>query len=91
MFVAAYLSVLRQRATLLDPYPHPLPPFNTQDMVTWLSLDVGWDEMARDTGIKCFASNPSIKSSLKVLRQKDNEWARQKVDQLYRRLGRRRE
>ena len=37
-----------------------------QDMVTWLSMDMGWEEMARKTGVKVFASNPSVKSSLKV-------------------------
>ena len=39
---------------------------HTQDMVTWLSIDIGWEAMARDTGLKCFAVTPSINSSLKV-------------------------
>ena len=55
-----------------------------KDMVTWLSLDLGWDEMARVTGIACFVNNPSINSSLKMLRKKDNSWARAKVEKLYR-------
>ena len=55
-----------------------------KDMVTWLSLDLGWDEMARVTGIACFVNSPSINSSLKMLRKKNNSWARAKVEKLYR-------
>ena len=48
----------------------PLMPFFhslEQDMVQWLWMDLGWQEMARETGLVCFQNNPSINSSLKVL------------------------
>jgi uncharacterized protein (DUF2132 family) len=41
----------------------------------------GWDEMSRRIRIKCFANNPSIKSSLVFLRR--TPWARKKVENLY--------
>lgn len=41
----------------------------------------GWEVMAKRVNIKCFANNPSIKSSLTFLRQ--HEWAREKVEELY--------
>jgi uncharacterized protein (DUF2132 family) len=41
----------------------------------------GWEELGRDIKIKCFNSNPSIKSSLTFLRK--TPWARKKVEDLY--------
>jgi uncharacterized protein (DUF2132 family) len=41
----------------------------------------GWDEMGRTINIRCFRSNPSIKSSLIFLRK--TPWARKKVEDLY--------
>lgn len=41
----------------------------------------GWEELGRRIEIRCFTSDPSIKSSLKFLRK--TPWARQKVEQLY--------
>lgn len=41
----------------------------------------GWEALARRIDINCFVSNPSIKSSLKFLRQ--TPWARTKVEELY--------
>lgn len=41
----------------------------------------GWDELADRIRIRCFADEPSIKSSLKFLRKTD--WARAKVEGLY--------
>ncbi|MBI9069356.1 MAG: DUF2132 domain-containing protein [Salinivirgaceae bacterium] len=40
-----------------------------------------WDALAQIIPINCFKSDPSIKSSLKFLRQTD--WARKKVEDLY--------
>ncbi|MEA1786721.1 VF530 family protein [Arenibacter sp. GZD96] len=40
-----------------------------------------WEELAQKININCFKTNPSIKSSLTFLRK--NEWAREKVTQLY--------
>jgi uncharacterized protein (DUF2132 family) len=41
----------------------------------------GWDELAREVRINCFAVNPSVKSSLTFLRR--TPWARAKVEALY--------
>jgi uncharacterized protein (DUF2132 family) len=41
----------------------------------------GWPELGKRIPIKCFTDNPSIKSSLKFLRQ--TLWARKKVEELY--------
>ena len=41
----------------------------------------GWEDLARQIHIRCFAHEPSIKSSLKFLRKTD--WARAEVEQLY--------
>eukprot|EP00290_Baffinella_frigidus_P012967 CAMPEP_0180154780 /NCGR_PEP_ID=MMETSP0986-20121125/24383_1 /TAXON_ID=697907 /ORGANISM="non described non described, Strain CCMP2293" /LENGTH=63 /DNA_ID=CAMNT_0022103241 /DNA_START=1 /DNA_END=192 /DNA_ORIENTATION=- len=52
-------------------------------MVEWLVRDVGYDEMWRRTGIKTFAENPSVPSSLKMLRKPGNEWTRHKVEDMW--------
>jgi uncharacterized protein (DUF2132 family) len=41
----------------------------------------GWDALARRIPIKCFAKDPSVKSSLTFLRR--TPWAREKVEALY--------
>lgn len=41
----------------------------------------GWDDLAANIKIRCFASDPSLGSSLKFLRKTD--WARARVEQLY--------
>ena len=41
----------------------------------------GWEELGKKINIKCFTTNPSVKSSLKFLRQ--TPWARMKVEELY--------
>jgi uncharacterized protein (DUF2132 family) len=42
---------------------------------------LGWEAMAARVPINCFASNPSVKSSLTFLRR--TPWARAKVEDLY--------
>lgn len=44
----------------------------------------GWEELGRRIPLRCFTHDPSIKSSLTFLRR--TPWAREKVEQLYRRL-----
>jgi len=41
----------------------------------------GWDELGERITIRCFTSEPSLKSSLKFLRK--TPWARTKVERLY--------
>ena len=41
----------------------------------------GFDGLSREIDIRCFAIDPSVKSSLKFLRT--TPWAREKVESLY--------
>lgn len=50
-------------------------------IVTRLHAHYGWEQLSRRIDINCFASDPSIKSSLKFLRK--TPWARAKVEELY--------
>jgi uncharacterized protein (DUF2132 family) len=50
-------------------------------IVTRLAEKMGWETMADAVPIRCFALDPSVKSSLKFLRR--TPWARQKVEELY--------
>ena len=59
----------------------PLHGVTLEKILTDLVDLLGWDEMARKIRINCFASNPSIKSSLTFLRK--TPWARAKVETLY--------
>ena len=59
----------------------PLHGVTLEMIVTQLVEKYGWEELGERINIKCFTSNPSIKSSLKFLRK--TLWARQKVENLY--------
>ena len=41
----------------------------------------GWDGLAQRVALRCFSSDPSIGSSLRLLRR--TPWAREKVESLY--------
>lgn len=59
----------------------PLHGLTLEKIVTRLVEYYGWDELGQHINIRCFNSDPSIKSSLKFLRK--TPWARNKVEQLY--------
>jgi uncharacterized protein (DUF2132 family) len=59
----------------------PLHGITLQKIVETLVDYYGFDTLAELIKIKCFTTNPSIKSSLTFLRKTD--WARKKVEQLY--------
>jgi uncharacterized protein (DUF2132 family) len=59
----------------------PLHGVTLETILTDLVDLLGWEEMARKIRINCFASNPSVKSSLTFLRK--TPWARAKVETLY--------
>ena len=66
------------------PKPTPqtsLDGVTLETIVTRLSEAIGWEAMAAAVPLRCFANDPSIKSSLKFLRR--TPWARAKVEQLY--------
>ncbi|MDO8180236.1 MAG: VF530 family protein [Undibacterium sp.] len=50
-------------------------------ILTQLVADYGWEKMGAMIDIKCFTSDPSIKSSLTFLRK--TAWARTRVEELY--------
>ncbi len=60
---------------------NPLHGITLEMIVTQLVSQYGWVELGRRIPIKCFNENPSLKSSLKFLRQ--TAWARKKVEELY--------
>lgn len=60
---------------------NPLHGLTLETIVTRLVAHYGWDELGERINIRCFQSDPSVKSSLKFLRK--TPWAREKVEQLY--------
>jgi uncharacterized protein (DUF2132 family) len=59
----------------------PLHGITLQSILEKLVTYYGFDTLSELIPIKCFTSNPSIKSSLTFLRKTD--WARKKVEELY--------
>jgi len=60
---------------------NPLHGVTLEMMVTALVDHFGWEELAQRVPVRCFALNPSVKSSLTFLRK--TPWAREKVEGLY--------
>ena len=60
---------------------NPLHGITIEQVVTKLVEHYGWDGLSQKIDINCFKTDPSIKSSLKFLRQ--TQWARVKVEALY--------
>ncbi len=60
---------------------NPLHGVTLEQVVTYLVERFGWVELGQRIDIRCFTSDPSVKSSLKFLRR--TPWARQKVEDLY--------
>jgi uncharacterized protein (DUF2132 family) len=59
----------------------PLHGITLQAILEKLVAYYGFDTLSELIPIKCFITNPSIKSSLTFLRKTD--WARKKVEDLY--------
>ena len=67
-----------------DPLQNQNNPFQgvtLEAILEYLLKAHGWIALARRIPIKCFQTNPSIKSSLTFLRK--TSWARAKVEDLY--------
>ncbi|VAX26622.1 hypothetical protein MNBD_NITROSPIRAE01-949 [hydrothermal vent metagenome] len=60
---------------------NPLHGITLEMLVTWLQDYYGWQALGERIKIRCFNSDPSVKSSLKFLRK--TAWARKKVEDLY--------
>jgi uncharacterized protein (DUF2132 family) len=64
----------------------PLHGVTLEQMLEQLVATLGWAGMYRRVRVRCFESDPSVKSSLTFLRK--TPWARAKVEELYRRTVR---
>ena len=60
---------------------NPLHGITLEQILNYLVAQYGWAEMGRMIEVRCFNSDPSIRSSLKFLRK--TPWARAKVEELY--------
>lgn len=60
---------------------NPLHGVTLEQILNHLVAVYGWAELGGMIEIRCFNSDPSIKSSLKFLRK--TPWARAKVEALY--------
>ncbi len=60
---------------------NPLHGITLEMIITSLVAHYGWQRLGEKIPIACFTNNPTINSSLKLLRR--NPWARQKVERLY--------
>ena len=59
----------------------PLHGVTLKEILTTLVEEIGWGEMAAAVPLRCFEYQPSVTSSLKVLRK--TPWARTRVEELY--------
>jgi len=60
---------------------NPLHGLKLDTIITDLVEYVGWEKMGEKISIKCFTTNPTVKSSLVFLRK--TPWARKKVEVMY--------
>ncbi len=60
---------------------NPLHGVTLEQIVIRLVEYYGWEGLGQRIDIRCFTSDPSVKSSLKFLRK--TPWARAKVEALY--------
>ncbi len=60
---------------------NPLHGITLEQIVVKLQEYYGWEELGQLIKIRCFDTDPSVKSSLKFLRK--IPWARSKVEDLY--------
>ena len=60
---------------------NPLHGVTLETILTQLVGHYGWEKLGQQIKVKCFNHEPSIKSSLKFLR--NTPWARKQVEALY--------
>jgi uncharacterized protein (DUF2132 family) len=68
----------------MDPAKQPRNPLHgltLEQIVTALQAHYGWPGLAQRVPLRCFEIDPSVASSLKLLRK--TPWARAKVESLY--------
>ncbi len=71
---------------MTQPQKNPLHGITLEALLTELVAQYGWDGLAQRVDVRCFKSDPSIKSSLTFLRR--TPWAREKIEELYLRYDR---
>jgi uncharacterized protein (DUF2132 family) len=71
---------------MTTPHSNPLHGVTLEQILTALVAHYEWSGLAEHIDIRCFKSDPSIKSSLTFLRK--TPWAREKVEGLYVKLHR---
>ncbi len=59
----------------------PLHGITLKMVLTRLVAYYGWEKLGRKIPINCFTNDPTLNSSLKLLRR--TPWARKKVEALY--------
>ena len=73
--------------TLVTSAPPPAQPRNPlhgvtlEAMLVALQAHYGWDGLGERIALRCFTHEPSVTSSLKLLRR--TPWAREKLESLY--------
>jgi uncharacterized protein (DUF2132 family) len=60
---------------------NPLHGITLETILNELVVKYGWQALGERIPIRCFTTDPSVKSSLKFLRR--TAWARKKVEELY--------
>jgi uncharacterized protein (DUF2132 family) len=60
---------------------NPLHGITLERILNELVEKYGWQELGERIPIRCFITDPSVKSSLKFLRR--TPWARKRVEDLY--------
>ncbi|AAY38959.1 hypothetical protein B1F69_03785 [Pseudomonas syringae] len=74
------------RLIMTTPHSDPLHGVTLEQILSALVEHYEWSGLAERIDIRCFKSDPSIKSSLTFLRK--TPWAREKVEALYVKLHR---
>lgn len=74
-------SFIRLETAVSDTPKDPLHGLTLEAILVALHDRYGWSGLAERVDIRCFKSDPSIKSSLTFLRK--TPWARSKVEALY--------
>jgi uncharacterized protein (DUF2132 family) len=67
--------------TVSPPSNDPLHGITLEKILEDLVAHFGWPELGAQVNIRCFTTDPSVRSSLKFLRR--TPWAREKVESLY--------
>lgn len=65
----------------MKPSKNQLEGITLENLLNQLVEFYGWKSLGESVNIRCFTSDPSIKSSLKFLRK--TPWARSKVESLF--------